>query len=102
MIRLCGVADVAPGEILGVRVDAVEPLAVYNVAGRFYVTSDRCTHAVAYLSDGFLDGTTVECPLHGGCFDVTSGAATQAPCRTPLRTYEVVVDGDAVHIRGDG
>jgi naphthalene 1,2-dioxygenase system ferredoxin subunit len=60
----------------------------------FYATDNVCTHAFALLSDGFLDGTVVECPLHGGQFDVTSGAAVLEPAECDLRSYPVrVVDG---------
>ena len=34
---------------------------------------------LAYLSDGFLDGSLVECPLHGAQFDVKTGRAMSPP-----------------------
>jgi len=51
------------------------------------------------LTDGYFSGDTVECPLHGGCFNVKSGEATQFPCEQPLQTYAVVLQGGAVFIR---
>lgn len=94
-IRLCAAADVAPGEMLRVDQPDVPPLAVYNIEGAFYVTSNICTHNVAMLTDGYLEGETVECPLHGGCFNVKTGAPTSFPCEKPLQTYPVDnVDGD--------
>lgn len=94
-IRLCAAADVAPGEMLRVDQADAPPLAVYNIEGAFYVTSNICTHNVAMLTDGYLEGETVECPLHGGCFNVKTGAPTSFPCEKPLQTYPVDnVDGD--------
>ncbi len=43
-------------------------IAIYNVEGEIYATDNICTHAFALLTDGFLDGDVIECPLHGGCF----------------------------------
>jgi ethylbenzene dioxygenase ferredoxin subunit len=47
------------------------------------------------LTDGYFEGETVECPLHGGCFNVKTGAATSFPCEKPLRTFPVLeIDGE--------
>ena len=80
------------------RVDQPDlpPLAVYNVDGEFYVTSNICTHNVAMLTDGYLDGDTVECPLHGGCFSVKTGAPTAFPCEKPLQVFPVIVEEGTV------
>lgn len=95
-IRLCGVSEVGPGEMLRVDQAGVQPLAVFNVDGGFFVTSNVCTHNVAMLTEGYLEGDIVECPLHGGCFNVKTGAATSFPCEKPLQTFPAIVDGDAV------
>lgn len=63
-------------------------VAIYNVEGCFYATQDQCTHGLASLSDGFLIGEFIECPLHQGMFDVRTGEATAAPCDTTLKTYK--------------
>ena len=69
-------------------------LAVYKVEGRVYVTDDRCTHQEASLSDGYLEGTTIECPRHQGVFDICSGKPLCPPVVDMLRTYDVrVTDG---------
>lgn len=96
-IRLCKAADVAPGQML--RVDAPEtpPLAVFNVAGTFFATSNVCTHNIAMLTDGYFEGDIVECPLHGGCFNVKTGEATSFPCEKPLQTYLVAREGDELY-----
>lgn len=73
--------------------------AVYECAGDYFVTDAICTHAHASLCDGYLDGHTIECPLHQGCFDIRSGAATGAPATEALRTYACRVEGDMLHIR---
>ena len=67
-------------------------LAIYNVDGTIYATSDLCTHGEASLSEeGTLTGKIVECPWHFGTFDVTSGKPAGMPCEIPLRIYPVKV-----------
>ena len=96
-VRLCNAGDVTPGAMFRVDAPDAPPLAVFNVAGTFFATSNVCTHNVAMLTDGYFEGDVVECPLHGGCFNVKTGEATSFPCEKPLQTYAVVCDGDVLY-----
>jgi nitrite reductase/ring-hydroxylating ferredoxin subunit len=96
MIRLCRTADVPPGNALAIEIPGQEPVAVYNVDGTFYVTDDRCSHAEASLGEGILTGPIIECPFHGGTFDVRTGTAVELPCTKPVRTYAVTIRVDEV------
>ena len=92
LIELCGVEELSPGAMRRVELPGREALAVFNVEGTFYVTSDACTHGEASLaSDGALQGCIVECGWHYGAFDVRSGEPTASPCEVPLRTYPVTL-----------
>ena len=73
-------------------------LAVYNIGGTFYATDNECTHGAASLADGILEGGIIECTLHFGAFDVKTGAAIQAPCFVPLRTYKIAVKDGQVFV----
>ncbi len=95
-------ADLALGEMLAVEVGRTS-LAIYHLDdGSWHVTDNVCTHAFAMLTDGWLDGAEIECPLHAGRFDVRTGKALCPPVEEPLRTYPVRVEGDAVMVRMDG
>lgn len=98
---LCDASDVPPGTarkiVVGRRV-----LAAFNLGGEFYVTDDTCTHGFASLSEGVIDGDIVECPWHGGTFDIRSGTAVDYPCTVPLNTYRTVVKDGAVWIDLNG
>ena len=74
-------------------------IAVFNVKGRFYATSDICTHEHAHLSDGYIDGDIVECPLHQGRFHIPTGKAISAPVTVDVRTYPVRVEGGKISIQ---
>ncbi len=82
--------------MLALTVDPLPPLAAFNVAGEVFVTSNICTHNIAMLTDGYFEGNIVECPMHGGCFNVKTGEATEFPCEEPLKTYPVAIDGEDV------
>lgn len=92
-VKLCKAAEVVPGQMLRVDAPDAPPLAVFNVAGVFFATSNVCTHNIAMLTEGYFEGDVVECPLHGGCFNVKTGEAISFPCEKPLQTYAVVHEG---------
>ena len=90
-------ADLAPGTVLHVELAGRE-LALFNIDGSFFATDDRCTHMRARLSDGYIQGGVVECPLHFGKFDIRSGRALSPPCKLPLAVYAVRLDGGIVMV----
>ena len=92
MIRACAVADLPEGEAL--RLDGPAPIAVFHTEDGFFAVDDTCTHQDASLSDGWLEGCEIECPLHASRFDLRTGAVDAPPAKLPVRTHEVViVDG---------
>jgi nitrite reductase/ring-hydroxylating ferredoxin subunit len=91
--HLCGAEKLAEGEPLGFQIDE-QRVALYKVSDKIFATDDVCSHAFALLSTGFLDEHVIECPLHGGMFDVRTGK-----CRSggyeDIRTFPVEVrDGE--------
>jgi naphthalene 1,2-dioxygenase ferredoxin component len=85
------------GGLLGRTIRGV-PVAVYEVNGAWFVTSDVCTHGQARLSDGYLEGFLIECPLHQGLFDVRTGEVKGPPCTEPLRTFPVRREGEELRV----
>src|SRR5262249_16197780 len=74
------------------------PVALYRLGNEVFATTGICTHALALLSDGFVEDGKIECPLHQGQFDIRSGKALCAPVTEDLRTYAVKLDGNDVCI----
>lgn len=89
--------ELAEGAMKGVDVGDLQ-IAIYNVEGEIYATDNICTHAFALLTDGFLDGDVIECPLHGGCFKVKTGEGTCAPVTEDIKTYPVRISGDTIEV----
>lgn len=97
-VRLCASGDVEPGQMLRIDIAGVPPLAAFNIDGEIHCTSNVCTHQLAILTDGFFEADVVECPFHGGSFNVRTGAALEFPCKTPLRTYPITAVGEDLYI----
>ena len=94
LVRLCAVDEVSEGEPRRVVVDGYPPLAVYQVGDDYFVTADTCTHGMASLCEGYQDGEEIECPYHGGVFNIKSGEPLAFPCTEPLETVPVeLADG---------
>jgi nitrite reductase/ring-hydroxylating ferredoxin subunit len=97
-IRVASVGDVEKGTAIPVETMGLS-LAVYHLDdGRICVTDNTCTHAFALLTDGWLEGNIIECPLHAGQFDVCTGKGLGAPIDQDLRTYNVKVDAGDILI----
>ncbi|HMP55183.1 MAG TPA: non-heme iron oxygenase ferredoxin subunit [Novosphingobium sp.] len=98
LVKACNADALKPGEMMAVDAKGLPPVALYNIDGEFLATSNVCSHAVAMLTDGYIDGDQIECPMHGGMFDIRTGAATHFPCVEPLRTFRVELRDGAVFI----
>lgn len=98
-VRVCSLADLPESGGVQVLVEGRAPLAVWRVGEQVWATDDTCTHGKASLvADGYLEGHVIECGMHQGSFDIRSGAVVAAPCRIPLRTYAVRMQGDDVFV----
>ncbi len=91
--------DLAPGEMKYVEVGPdEEPVCLINLDGEFHALNDCCTHQDASLSDGEIDGDEIECPLHGGAFEIRTGRPVSFPVVVPAQKYAVKVEGDTILI----
>ncbi len=95
---ICRTDEVPTRDVRRFELPGLPPLAVYNVDGQFYVTDDCCTHEKVSLAEGTLDGEVIECPLHGGSFNVVTGDVTSRPPIRKLRTYQARVADDTISV----
>ncbi len=96
-VKVAQVSEIKPGEMIAVEVDN-EQVLLANVNGSIHAVDDVCSHAYATLSEGELSGEEVECPLHGGTFNVTTGDVLGPPADESVRVYRVQIEGDRVYI----
>lgn len=90
-------ADLVEDEPLPVTIGD-ERIALYLFDGNVHATHNVCTHQFALLSDGYMEDGCIECPLHQGRFDIRTGAALCAPATTPVRVYDVRLEGDSIMV----
>ncbi len=94
-VRACALSDLRDGEPVSVVLGGDE-IAVVQTKGEVFAIRDWCSHAAVPLSEGEVDGYTIECWLHGSCFDLRSGQPTSMPATVPVPVYPVKIEGDDV------
>jgi 3-phenylpropionate/trans-cinnamate dioxygenase ferredoxin subunit len=94
----CPLADVPEGGTVAVEVDG-RPICLVRAAGTVYAISDCCSHAEVPLSEGEVEGNTVECWLHGSRFDLTTGEPIGLPATEPVPVYDTTIEGETVLVR---
>lgn len=77
------------------------PVALFRIGQNLCAFRDVCPHEGASLADGPLDGKILTCPRHGSQFNVCTGSRMRGPADFPIRTYRVLVEGDAVFVEMD-
>ncbi|MDH6465351.1 non-heme iron oxygenase ferredoxin subunit [Micromonospora purpureochromogenes] len=95
MIKICSTEDVPKGTVISADVDGTAIAVVHGEDDTFYAVHDECSHAAVALSEGEVEGCTLECWLHGSRFDLRTGEPTGLPATEPVPVYPVEVrDGD--------
>jgi 3-phenylpropionate/trans-cinnamate dioxygenase ferredoxin subunit len=99
--RLCALSDVPNAGSLRVELPDID-IAVVRFDDEVYAIEDVCSHAEVALTDGEVDevdgAPTIECALHGSCFDLRTGEPTNPPATEPVPVYPVRVEGDDVYV----
>jgi 3-phenylpropionate/trans-cinnamate dioxygenase ferredoxin subunit len=94
-IRICSTEDVPKGTAVRAVTGDLEIAVVHGEDDNFYAVYDECSHAAVALSEGEIDGCTIECWLHGSRFDLRNGEPTGLPATEPVPVYPVEIrDGD--------
>ena len=96
--RVAALADLADDAAFPAKLGS-RRIALYRLDGQIHALDDVCTHALALLSQGFIEDGAVECPLHGARFDIATGRCLAPPATVDLRTYEVRIEGGDVYVR---
>ena len=97
--RVCALSDVPEDGALRVELADID-VAVVRFEGQVYALEDKCSHADVPLSEGDVEllggAPTIECFLHGSCFDLRTGEPTNLPATEPVDVYPVRVEGEDV------
>lgn len=95
--KVASFSELPVDEVTPVKVDGVE-IALYRLGDDVFATHGICTHALAFLSEGYVEDGKIECPLHQGQFDIRTGKALCSPVTEDLRVYPVKRVGNDILI----
>lgn len=82
------VQSLGPGESRAYAAGA-EEIAICRGDSGVFAVADLCTHAHARLTDGFVLGDLIECPLHQAQYRLDTGELVDGPECPALRTYRL-------------
>ncbi|MFG2795517.1 non-heme iron oxygenase ferredoxin subunit [Streptomyces pseudovenezuelae] len=82
------------------------PVSVVLTGDEVFAIHDVCSHSAVSLSEGEVEGCTVECWLHGSRFDLRTGKPLDPPASRPVPVYPVRIEDGGVYVdvvsRSDG
>jgi len=113
-VDVAAVSDLPDGKMREFTVNGKAVLLV-RAGVKVYAVQAKCPHLGGSLAKGELDGTVIQCPLHGSRFDVATGAVVRwlkgeglvyslgKTLKKPrgLAVYEVKVEGGRIKIKVD-
>lgn len=76
-------------------VEDVDVLLCWS-GGEPFAYRNQCTHMAKPLDGGRLFAGQIQCPFHGACFDIRSGAAVHGPAVAALQRVPVKVENGRV------
>jgi 3-phenylpropionate/trans-cinnamate dioxygenase ferredoxin component len=74
-------------------------IAVFNLGGEYFAIDDTCTHADGSLSEGFVSGQEVTCPLHMATFEISTGRCTGPPADADVTSYPVRITEGTIEVK---
>ncbi|GAA3583754.1 non-heme iron oxygenase ferredoxin subunit [Klugiella xanthotipulae] len=95
---VCSVAELPFNQAYRVVLEGVPIAVVKDSAGDVHAIGDTCTHGDISLSEGFVEGNTLECWAHGSAFSLKTGQPQSLPAYEPVPVYEIVITDGNVFI----
>ncbi len=96
-VEACGLDDIDDDDLIAWD-HGGHAIAIYKTEKGVFATALMCTHEDQSLEDGLVIDCVIECPLHGGRFDICTGKALSAPVVTDLKTYPVDIRDGRVFV----
>lgn len=75
-----------------------QEIGIFKLGDELFALEDVCPHAYALLSQGFVEGEEVECPLHGAVFNIRTGKCLRDIGERDVKTYAVKEEDGAVFV----
>ncbi|WP_433566684.1 non-heme iron oxygenase ferredoxin subunit [Nocardia sp. CA-151230] len=101
-IRVATLDDIPVGQ--GIAIDKAVAGTDDDIAllrdddGSIYALNDTCTHEVASLAEGWVEGGYVECPMHSSKFCLKSGEVQCLPATENAHPHRLEVRDGEVYL----
>ncbi len=95
---ICSVDDISVKEALRVLIDDYPVVVVKDSQGAIHALGDTCSHADISLSEGDVEGDSIECWGHGSQFDLRNGQPLQLPAYEPVPVFAVEIHDNQVFV----
>jgi 3-phenylpropionate/trans-cinnamate dioxygenase ferredoxin subunit len=94
---LCAFGTLEEGVPRRFEVEGV-PVSLVLTEERVFAIHDTCSHSAVSLSEGEVDGCTVECWLHASRFHLRTGKPLGPPATRPVPVYPVRIEDGKVYV----
>ncbi len=94
-VKAARLDDVPPEARMRLQMGDVD-LLLCHTQDRIFAVRNQCSHAHESLECGRMKAGWIACPVHGARFDLETGAALNPPASTPIDTFEVRIEGEAI------
>lgn len=100
MARMQAIAhsELVQDQAVRVVLDDVPIAIVLDAQGEVHAIGDTCSHGQISLSEGFVEGETLECWAHGSAFSLRTGMPLNLPAYEPVPVYVVEIEDGIVYI----
>ena len=97
-VRVCALDELPTTGAAAAEINGLVVAIVRTEDGSVHAVDDTCSHANVSLSEGELDGCTLECWLHGSRFDIRTGDPSGPPATVPIAVHTVKIENDEVFV----
>lgn len=96
--KVLAVSELVQDQPVRVVLEEIPIAIVLDNQGEIYAIGDTCSHGQVSLSEGFVDGDTLECWAHGSAFSLRTGQPLNLPAYEPVPVYVVEIEDGDVYI----
>jgi nitrite reductase/ring-hydroxylating ferredoxin subunit/uncharacterized membrane protein len=99
--RVCDAADLTDNQLKKATANGTE-IVLLKRGNEIFALGEKCSHLGGPLSEGQIDGNTVQCPWHGSRFCLKDGSVIDGPATNPQPVLETKVQDGGVFVRVRG
>ncbi len=97
-MKALDLSELQQDQAVRVVLDDVPIAVVLDSEGEVHAIGDTCSHGQISLSEGFVEGDSLECWAHGSAFSLRTGQPLNLPAYEPVPVYVVEIEDGAVYI----